>query len=485
MVVFKQETATFSPVTTVLSDFERHSGDALDVALSGTQTEYAGAVDKLRAEGATIAPTTGAWALSGGPIADEDLESLLADAIAGLDLVLPVDGVVAVLHGAMASNNQSDPEGLLLEMVRSRVGRIPVVASLDLHAVLTDRMMRNADALVAFHTYPHTDQYETGRRAGRALLRLLAGSHVPDHTVFRLPLLVRGDELLTETGLFGKAIARCRRLEELPEVLAAAALIGNPFTDVPDLATNVIVTTTEGSAEVVDEAQAIAAFLWDHREKLRADLLPIEQALEMAAKYPGPTVLSDGADATSSGAPGDSNQILARLLCHRLHRSFLVPIVDAPAAKKAHEIGVGGAGTFFLGGSLDPARHTPIAMEAVVAHVGDGEFNYEDGTAGRAGLTAVLKGEWATVLVTERPVLVVGRKVFADNGVEPLDFDIIVVKSPNGYRAHYHDIGAQFLAVDVPGCTTANLAELPYEKCNRPIWPLDVTPSPEFLNGDP
>lgn len=195
-------------------------------------------------------------------------------------------------------------------------------------------------------------------------------------------------------------------------------------------------------------------------------------------------MLSDGADATSSGAPGDSNQILVRLLRHPLHRSALVPIVDARAAKKAHEIGVGGTGTFFLGGSLDPDRHTPIAMEAVVAHLGDGKFHYEDGTVGRAGLTAVLKGERATVLVTERPVLVLGRKVFSDNGVEPLDFDIIVVKSPNGYRAHYDNVGAQFLAVDVPGCTTANLTDLPYEKCNRPVWPLDTTPSPDFLNGD-
>jgi microcystin degradation protein MlrC len=38
------------------------------------------------------------------------------------------------------------------------------VATLDLHANVTARMARHADALVLYHTAPHVDVFETGQR---------------------------------------------------------------------------------------------------------------------------------------------------------------------------------------------------------------------------------------------------------------------------------------------------------------------------------
>ena len=84
-----------------------------------------------------------------------------------------IDAVLLVLHGAMASETNFDPEGTLLDAVRECVGAIPIVASLDFHAVITDRMLNTADMMVGYHTYPHTDFYETGVRAARKL-----GAHV-------------------------------------------------------------------------------------------------------------------------------------------------------------------------------------------------------------------------------------------------------------------------------------------------------------------
>jgi microcystin degradation protein MlrC len=483
ILVLKQETATFSPVPTTRDDFEQADGAALDEALAGTATEYAGAADALRAGGAIIVPTTGAWALSGGPVADDDLEQLLRSVIAGVERALPVDGVLLVLHGAMAAPGTGDPEGRLLDAVRARVGAVPIVATLDLHAVLTDAMVGAADVLVPFHTYPHTDQYETGQRAARVLLELVARPLATHRHVFRLPILARGDELLTAGGLFGVAVDRCRRLERRSDVLSAAVLIGNPFTDVPELASNVLVTTTTVPSPAVAEGRDVARYLWEHRERFRAELLGVGEALRLAEAHPGRTVLSDGADATGSGAPGDSNQILVHLLDRRLGRSALVPIVDAAAARRAHDLGVGATASFRLGGSLDRVRHVPVEVDATVVSLGAGEFRYEDGTVGRAGRTAVLRSGTVTIMVTERAVWVVGQEVFRGNGVEPSEFDIVVVKSPNGYRQHYGSRGVQLLAVDVPGCTTANLVGLPYARCRRPIWPLDDPPRPDYLTA--
>ena len=66
----------------------------------------------------------------------------------------------------MVVETYDDGEGELLRRVREAVGpRVPVVASLDLHANVTRAMFERADALVAYRTYPHVDMAETGARA--------------------------------------------------------------------------------------------------------------------------------------------------------------------------------------------------------------------------------------------------------------------------------------------------------------------------------
>ena len=81
------------------------------------------------------------------------------------------------------AEHAADSEGELLARLRAIVGpKLPIVASLDLHANVTHRMLREADALVSYRTYPHVDMAATGelaehldaagpgpvRRAGRA-----------------------------------------------------------------------------------------------------------------------------------------------------------------------------------------------------------------------------------------------------------------------------------------------------------------------------
>ena len=59
--------------------------------------------------------------------------------------------------------------------MRDVVGpRVPIVASLDLHANVTRAMIEHCDALVAYRTYPHVDMAATGERAARLLDRTLA-----------------------------------------------------------------------------------------------------------------------------------------------------------------------------------------------------------------------------------------------------------------------------------------------------------------------
>ena len=45
----------------------------------------------------------------------------------------------------------------------------------------------------------------------------------------------------------------------------------------------------------------------------------------------------------------------------------------------------------------------------------------------------------------------VGLRLYQSQGLEPRDFDLVVCKSPNGFRIHYEAIAARIVAVDVPG----------------------------------
>ena len=481
IAAFKQETATFNPARTRIGDFHIVRGQEILEQLPGTRTEIAGALDVFRAAGnVEPVPALAAWAVSGGPVAQADLDRLIDELLESVRRDTAVDGACIVFHGAMAGEADPDPEGRVITAVREILGDVPIVASLDLHAVITERLFATADILVPFHTYPHTDQYETGQRAARCLLRLLAGGVKPTAARVGIPMLVRGDELLTATGLFGQAIRDCQAIEASPDGLSAGVIIGNPFTDVPDLQSNVLVTTDNDPNGAAEQAQRLARFMWDNRERLQAVLTPLDEAIRLAEQTDGLTVFSDAADSTASGAPGDSNAILKGLVESGTGQRTLLSIVDAPAVARAFEAGVGSELEAALGGTLDSGRHTPVDLSVYVAALYDGDFPYEDGTRGRAGRTAVLTAGGHSILTTERSVYVVGRSVYTAHGLDPLDFDIVVAKSPNGFRTHYEAIASRIVPVDVPGATSANLASLPYQHCVRPIFPLDGNVSPSF-----
>jgi microcystin degradation protein MlrC len=470
----KQETATFNPALTLYSDFRIYRGPDVMTAYRGTKTELSGAFDIFDEDGRfEIVPTMAADAVSGGPIATGDLDRLLSEIEQAVRENSEVDAAYICLHGAMAGQDEGDPEGRLLTNLRAILGNIPLVASLDLHCVLTDRMVEAADILVPYHTYPHTDHYETGQRAARNLILLLDGKVKPTVARVKIPMLVRGDELLTATGRFGDAIRMCQEVEASETGLSAGVIIGNAFTDVPDLQSNVLITTNNDAETAQREAEKIAQFMWDDRELFQATLTPLDEAIRQAREADGLVVFSDAADATASGAAGDSNVILKGLLADQFPRRTLIPIVDAPAVAAAFDAGVSAELTVNLGGTRDFTRFQPVSVTARVRSLHDGGFTYENGTVGQGGRTAVVIVGAISLLVTEKPVYVVGRRVFQAFGLEPQDFDLVVVKSPNGFRTWYESIASLIVAVDVPGSTSANLKSLPFQHCVRPIFPLD------------
>ena len=87
-----------------------------------------------------------------------------------------------------------------------------------------------------------------------------------------------------------------------------------------------------------------------------------------------------------------------------------------------------------------------------------------------------------TVLAISHPVGLPDRALYWANGLEPGDFDLIVVKCPHTEYQMFDAWAEKNFNIDAPGATSANLRSLGHTICARPIFPLDdevrFTPNP-------
>ena len=73
-----------------------------------------------------------------------------------------------------------------------------------------------------------------------------------------------------------------------------------------------------------------------------------------------------------------------------------------------------------------------------------------------------------TVVVLSRTVSLFDRAMYYANGLDPTDFDLIVVKSPHTEYHMYDAWVEKNFNVDAPGATSANLKSLGHTICARP-----------------
>lgn len=471
-----QEISSFNPLQSEYADFAIDLGETL-ANRRGLNTHIGGALSVFdQRQDVEIVWTISARAPSTGPLSAAGWSQLRDEVLAEImPHVGKVDAIYFSLHGAMGAVDEPDPEGALLEAVRGAFGDLPIVISLDLHGILTDKMLRQVDGLTIYQTYPHVDFADTGARAARLLLDIVDRGLKPVIARVTVPLLARGDECITKTGWYGDVLREGQLLERKGQALAAGVMIGNPFTDAPELCTQAIVVV-EADAEFAQEAATrLAIRMWEGRQRLVGKLIGIEPAVELAKGMPGTVVFTDAADATSSGASGDSNVLIKALRDGGYQGRVLAQIVDAPAAAAAHAAGVGKTLSLTLGGSVDTKRFTPMRVEATVESLSRGRARLETmGLMMDGGPTAVLTFGNFTIVVLSKPAFLMDRSFYYANGLDPADFDLVVVKSPHT-EFHMYDLWVtKNFNVDAPGATSANVASLGHKLCARPIYPIEA-----------
>lgn len=478
LVECKQEVSSFNPARSRYDDFRIVRGKRLLEHHRSVKEEVGGALSVFDADSRIeVVPTFGASAnTSGGVLAAESFERLASDLLTDIAQAGPVDAAFFSLHGAMQAENELDPEGYFLREARKILGeKIPFVVSLDLHGILTDRMIEHSDAVVAYHTYPHVDFFETGARSARLLQKILFDGARPVTARVKIPALVRGDELITETGSIRHCIELAREIEASPKGLSAAVMWGNPFTDVPELRTNSFVVMDGDEAAARRQALELASRFWQHHEKMQVPLTSLADSVKQAAAVTSGTVIfMDAADATSSGASGDSNAILCELLRQNYRGRVLAPIVDPAAVRAAFAAGVGATIRTTVGGAVDSTRFQPLPLECRVRMLSDGQFRSESfGWPWNSGNTAVLESDNLMLIVGTHPVSLFDRSWFYAHGQDPKRFDLVIVKSPHCEHHMFADWCAKLINVDAPGSTSANVRGLGHTLCARPMFPLD------------
>ncbi|KQP12626.1 M81 family metallopeptidase [Pseudorhodoferax sp. Leaf267] len=486
---YQHETNTFAPTLADWAAFNRGDtfpayvhGQAMLDQLRGVNIPLGGFIDAAATRGWRLVPSCWAGAIPSSFVTQDAFEriagSILADVRRG-----GFDAVYLDLHGAAVAEHAADSEGELIARIRAIVGPgLPIVASLDLHANVTQRMLREADALVAYRSYPHVDIAATGELAAELLARRVhAGRREPmraQRLPFLIPLNAQSTWMEPAKSLYDALVAIDRR-----HGTVSSFCMGFPAADFDECAPMV---WSHGAAAAAATAELFA--LVSQPAQWQPDYLDaadaVAQALVLAAHAERPVVLADTQD--NPGAGGDSNTtgLLHALLqqgAGKRHpgRVALGLMFDEAAAARAHAAGIGATlelalGTAvptFTGQPSDP----PVQGRYTVRALADGRVTLKGammtGVALTLGPSALLEIEGVLVAVVSGKMQLLDRELLAMLGVRAEAMKIIVVKSSNHFRADFTPIASRILVAKAAGPMAADPGDLPWKHLNPGVRP--------------
>ena len=475
---FQHETNTFAPSLATLADFEAGgawpeltTGPGLADRVRGVNLSIAGFIDEAERLGHRLLPTTWGAASPSSYVTEHAYEHVAALILDGLRASQPFDAVYLCLHGAMVAEHLEDGEGELLRRVRSLVGNdLPIVASLDLHSNTTPEMVRHADALVGYRTYPHIDMADTGRRTALYLDARLGGSGARHKAFRQLPFIIPITWQCTTSEPM-RTVMELRDDLEGGEVASLTVTTGFPAADIHHCGPSVF-----GYASTPDAAKRAVDAIADEIERREGEFEGVlhspddgvRAAIEIARHATRPVVIADTQDNPGAGGNSDTTGMLRALVDNDAPRAALGMLVDPEAALAAHGAGAGSAINIALGGKSGIPGDAPFEAEFRVEQIGDGTFT---GTGPMYGGARMNLGPMASLRIRDIRILVGSRKAqLADQamyrhcGIEPTTRKIIVNKSSVHFRADFEPIASEVLICVAPGPMVADPGALAWTR---------------------
>ena len=478
------ETNAFSSVRTDLPAFEASTirrGKRISAEERGANSIFGGFITGSERLGFELVLIVSVWATPSGIVDGSALQALLDELIAGIRQAEPIDGVLLGLHGAMVSEVDRDADALILETVREAIGNErPLVATLDLHANISPRMVDAATMLIGYDTYPHVDMAARAEEACDRIVQLTRGAITPAAALIKPPMLPTSQKMTTDRSPMRELIDLAHEWESQPGMLTVTVAGGFPPADVAEAGLSVLAYSDGTVTPALDAAGAIADRAWDLRDRFLGGVSSFEEAaagLQALQPDDRPLVLVDIGDNPWTGGPGDSVELLRLLLEQRVEHAALALVADREAARLCHQSGPGATVSLNLGGKTDRLHGDPIEIDAYVHLLSDGHYVNEGpmmaGLSVDLGPSAVVRISGIDTLISSRAESPIDLNVFRSFGIEPTARSVLALKGKGHFRAAFEPIASRVLLVEGPGITGADLSRLPFRHITRPIWPLD------------
>jgi microcystin degradation protein MlrC len=476
---FQHETNTFAPSKATYESFVRGEGfpqlargkDVLK--LRDVNIPIGGFINEAEKFEFELIPVIWAAASPSAHVEEETYERIVREiTLAASDQV--IDGIYLDLHGAMVAEHIDDGEGILLSRLRNIVGdNIPIIASLDLHANVTELMLSSADALTAFRTYPHIDMAETGSRAAKLMDLRLRGGKLYRYSC-RLPYLIPINSMCT---LVHPAKEFYSLLEEFEcDQISLSFAPGFPAADFNECG-----PVLWGYGTDYCRLEIAVNSLYDKLLKEESDweisfLTPdeaVKEAIAISKNANRPVVIADTQDNPGAGGDANTTGLIKALLSNKANNVAVGLICDAEAVQAAYEAGIGGKISIKLGGQAKIPGDTPLEANFDVIHLSNGQCHFDGpmmhGMFVDVGPVACLQLEGILIAVSSSKAQMIDRNLYRIAGIDPEKMSILVNKSSVHFRADFGPIAEKVLVAKAPGPMIADPSDLPWTHLRQGI----------------
>ncbi|PZN12409.1 MAG: microcystin LR degradation protein MlrC-like protein, partial [Proteobacteria bacterium] len=415
-----------------------------------------------------------------GTVNRRDYEFMRDEVLEQIRAAMPLDAVVLGLHGAMVAHGYDDVEGDILERTREIVGDKCVIGvELDPHCHLTLRRLRNANLIVLYKEFPHTDVVDRAEELLTLVLRTVRGEIKPVMSVYDCRQI---GSYPTQFPLMRAFVDKLYALEGKDGILSVSVAHCFPYADVPELSGRILVIADGDKAK----ADALATRLGEEFVSMRGKTMPefftVEEGVRVAMEAPeGPIVIAEPSDNAGGGAPSDNTTILRELIARGAQSAAVGPIWDPVAVALCFDAGEGARFPLRFGGKIGPASGIPI--DAIVEVTKLATNCWQDFGPSRVPLgdcAAVKVNGVEAVLITKR-TQAFGLDLFRNVGIEPTQRKILVCKSTNHFAAAFGPIAKRVIYVDSDAPLSRDYRKIPFTKVQRPIWPLDEHTEPGLI----
>ncbi len=467
------ETNTFSPLRTDMQDF--HDGF---YATPGTHPEtptLCSAVfpvaRKMASEcGWEVIEGTAAWAEPGGIINDQCWQFLRDNLLAELRDAMPIDIVLLGLHGAMIAQNCLDCEGELLEQIRALVGESAVIAAtLDPHSHLSDRKTENADLLIAFKEFPHTDFVLAAEKLCTLAARAANREIKPHLSVFDCRMIT---VLPTSHEPMRGFVDRLCAHEENGSILSISVIHGFMAGDSPDLGTKILVISDDDPEAGLTLADRLGMELFSYRGMTAPNFLTATDAFARAARSNRhPVVIADVWDNPGGGVAGDSTILLRAAMDLQLADVAFATLWDPIAVRTCFSAGIGAHLDLRFGGKMSAGAGDPVDAHVTVRNLRRDVTQKFGPSLVSLGDSAWIEFDGIHIILNSVRSQIFDPNVFTSLGLVLTAMKILCIKSTNHFYSAFAPLAGEIIYAAVEGPYPNDPKTNEYKNLRRAVWP--------------